>query len=634
MSIPVAQLNLWLGVVCWVAALSAGTQDRVVVNSPAQAVPKSPGRQADAWRDAVLKGDAAKVKELLAARPELAIALDSFGKHWLHVAADAGHEEVVALLLEAKADCNAPGDRLNSIGSLETPLHIAARRGHPGIVRRLLEAGALVNSRASSGTTPLLLALTPRERHLGVEQLASASETNRTGRIATIRLLCQAGADPFAPERLFNRTNTPIQAASTPGHGMWLDLLLTNARPRTVRSPDGHSLLDIARQQERLEALAMLAFPDPAQAAVKGELNPLQVLVWQSPPGPRLADGTRLEPRHYWELLIAGQEPDLFTRIGLEDRAGVEAWIRDNPGQLALVRDAEGRTPLHWALAKGYVDLAVRLAELGADAETRDASGRSPLFYAIETGQLALLRQLPALVRRVQRDDTFPVSPLELALIKGHAEVGKFLLELNPDVGRPCLNGGTLLHLAVVKAPELVEALVTAGVPLDAVDRAGRLPLHEAARLGHVELLGRLLHPPALVHQPDKSGRTAFELAVLAGQLGAVDFFLKRKPDLARRDPAGASLLYLAVQSRQPDLVVRLLTAGADPALTDLAGRTPLHMAAGQGLDDILIKLLNANAPTNARDRDGRTAVELALVGGHASTARLLLQLEKWRPRP
>ena len=62
MSIPVAQLNLWLGVVCWVAALSAGAQDRVVVSSPAQAVPKSPGRQADAWRDAVLKGDAAKVK--------------------------------------------------------------------------------------------------------------------------------------------------------------------------------------------------------------------------------------------------------------------------------------------------------------------------------------------------------------------------------------------------------------------------------------------------------------------------------------------------------------------------------------------------------------------------------------------
>lgn len=657
MARPIAQLALCLGV-----ALLAG-QSAVGQAPPSGAPPNS---DYNTWSEAVRKGDAATVERLLSTRPSLALQSGAFGNRWLHVAADAGHEGVVAALIEAKADVNAPGDTQTSAGTMQTPLHLAARRGHAGVVRRLLAAGSDVNAREFSRNTPLHLALQPRENYRGVEQLASQSETNRAGRIETIRLLCQAGADLFAFNRYYNRSNSPVQAASSPGQEQWLDLLLTNARPRTVRAPDGRSLLDIARHHERFDAMLALSLPE--QAAPVGELSPLHALVFKSPPGPRQADGVRLEPRRYWELLAAGHAPDLFTRVGLEDVAGVRDWLRDNPNQLARLRDAEGRTPLHWALTKGFPDVAALLLEHGADATAVDASGRTPLLLIVETGQIELLQKLKPLAVRALNDDTFPLSPLELALLKGQGAMVDALLELQPKVNRPCLTGGTLLHLAARKAsvsvtekllalgvdPKLrdhrqrtplhlavtsgnglqVAALLKGGSPLDAEDEDGRLPLHEAARLGHAELLPGLLPPVALVHRPDKSGRTALELAVQGGHESAADFLLRRKPDLNRRGPGGATLLHLAVQARKPDLVVRLLTAGADVALTDERDRTPLHTAAELGLEDLLIKLANARADTSARDRDGRTALDLALAGGHTSAARFLTKLEDWRPDP
>ena len=659
-------------VVTWLACLlSTAGQVPLIVQpaTPAAVAPAISFGNADypAWREAIRKDDVAKVKELLAARPALALGSDSPGKGWLHLAADKGQEEIVALLLEAKADVNAPGDRATTAGSNETPLHIAARNGHAGVVRRLLAAGANVNARQSSQNTPLHLALQPWDQFRGVEQLASRQETNRTGRIETIRLLCLSGADLSARNRNYNRSLSPIEAANAPGHEHWLDLLLTNARPRTIRDPFDRSLKDIARQHERLEALFTLALAEATALSVPtGKLNHLQALVFHSPPLPRTPEGGRMEPRGYWNLAAAGHAPDIFTCIGLEDLAGVKAWLRENPDQLARTRDPEGRSPLHWALMKGYEEMAGLLLDHGADTAATDPSGRTPLLLAIEAGQLTVLRRMKAAAPRALRDDAAPISALELALLKGHVEIVDWLLDLQPNLNRPCLTGGTLLHLAVRKGlasaaekllargadPKLrdhhertplhlavsvgsellVDALLKGNAPLDAADEEGRLPLHEAARLGKTALLPKLLPPAALVHQPDKSGRTPLELALLAGHEGAAEILLRQKPDVNRRGPGGTSLLHLAVLSRKPGLVLQLLTADVEISAADDRGRTPLHSAAELGLADILIKLLHARAPTAARDRDGKSALDLALAGGHTPVARLLLQTLDWKP--
>lgn len=154
--------------------------------------------------------DAGIAKLLIAAGADLK-AIDTYGRTPLHIAAEEGLDDVVALLLENGADTKAKmgwwgftpiisaaqrghrttvdlllakrcssklciaaalpdadwvetllaqGEDLNVRGDLgETPLHWCARRGDRGLARLFLAKGVDVNSRDSHGMTPLFWAV-------------------------------------------------------------------------------------------------------------------------------------------------------------------------------------------------------------------------------------------------------------------------------------------------------------------------------------------------------------------------------------------------------------------------------------------------------------------------------------------
>lgn len=78
-------------------------------------------------------------------------AADSKGLTALHVAAAAGHLEVVLILLAAGADSQMHAAGASSV----TALHLAAYAGHTAIMLQLLKAGADVNAADAWGRTPL-----------------------------------------------------------------------------------------------------------------------------------------------------------------------------------------------------------------------------------------------------------------------------------------------------------------------------------------------------------------------------------------------------------------------------------------------------------------------------------------------
>jgi ankyrin repeat protein len=166
---------------------------------------------------------------------------------------------------------------------------------------------------------------------------------------------------------------------------------------------------------------------------------------------------------------------------------------------------------------------------------------------------------------------------------------------LVPELPHQLYRGDTPLHLAAAGLRhDAARALLTAGAPVNAVNRRGATALHYACDA----------RPQSPTWDPDAQ-RRVIELLVSAG--AAVD----------QPDRGGVTPLHRAVRARSPAAVAALLSAGADPrAATSKAGSTPLHLAvaptgasgtagAGDYQLEIVQLLLAAGASLADTDRNG-----------------------------
>lgn len=99
---------------------------------------------------AVKRGSADRVRELLAAQPNLAHTTEASGANLLHHAAWKGHPAVVALLLAAGVDVAGQWND-GHVGG--TPLHAAAHGNQRAIAELLFQHGADPRAVSCNGRT-------------------------------------------------------------------------------------------------------------------------------------------------------------------------------------------------------------------------------------------------------------------------------------------------------------------------------------------------------------------------------------------------------------------------------------------------------------------------------------------------
>ncbi len=168
-------------------------------------------------------GELGLATRMLTAEPELATKREKrYGSPPLHVAAEAGHADVVELLLTHGGALDAADNE-----GL-TALHLAARRGHAEMVKLLLSEGPQVDTRDEVRQTAL---------HLAAE----------AGHSEAVELLLSGGADPNATDE---RGKTPLHLAASSDYPEVVGLLISAGGRVKAKDDQGRTPMHYADSTE------------------------------------------------------------------------------------------------------------------------------------------------------------------------------------------------------------------------------------------------------------------------------------------------------------------------------------------------------------------------------------------------
>ena len=213
--------------------------------------------------------------------------------------------------------------------------------------------------------------------------------------------------------------------------------------------------------------------------------------------------------------------------------------------------------------------------------------------------------------------------------VKSHDGAGvEALLAAGIDVDAAQPDGATALHWAVhLDDTPIVERLLLAGATVDATNEYGVTPLSVACSNGSAPLVERLLEAGADPNLARPTGETPLMRAAATGSVRAVDALVAHGADVNRADPGrGQTPLMWAISARRPDVAARLLAHGAEVLARSAGGFTPLLFAAREGDAATARLLLAAGADVHDAMEDGTSTLHVATVRGHAGTAILLLE--------
>jgi len=331
-------------------------------------------------------------------------------------------------------------------------------------------------------------------------------------------------------------------------------------------------------------------------------------------------------------------------------------------------RDADGTTPLHWAVRSDDLAGVQKLLRAGANPSAANRYGITPLSLAATNGNAAVFEVLLKAGADPKVNLPGGQTLLMTAARSGNPDIVRFLLERGADPNvTETTNGETaLMWAAAENHAEAAKLLIAHGAGIDVrssaleytqdrfglegvvtiLPRGSLTPLMYAARQGSLEAAVVLADAGANLNLTDPEGTTALMIAIINGHYDTAALLVEKGADPNIADSAGMAALYAAVDMstltevfgrplrKSSDklsavgLMKKLLDAGANPnaglktATLQRAhtpgerilgeGATPLMRAARNGDAAAMRLLLTRGADPSAEQKNRTTALMLA----------------------
>lgn len=317
------------------------------------------GNDGNGIYDAVVKGDAAVVKELLAKDPKLVNVRNNDGKAPLHLAALKKQKDTVKLLIANGADVNLK----STCKQQATPLHFAANGGDLDIVKLLVAKGAVVDGRESDGETPLAYAA-----YNGFTDVAA--------------FLLEKGA-AVKVEGMSEKGSSPLSYAISQGRSEVAKLLLKHGADPMEKTDNGFTLLHRASWKCSKDIYGtLIAKGAPVNAQTDFGWTPLHLAAMHGN-----MEGVEVLIKNKAELNLQDKEERTPLFLAADrGHAGAVSLLLDAGAKTAGKEKNYGRTVLHNAAIQGYGKITKLLLSKGADMDAVDKNGKTPVYYAAKYG--------------------------------------------------------------------------------------------------------------------------------------------------------------------------------------------------------------------------------------------------------
>ena len=376
------------------------------------------------------------------------------GETPLHVAAEAGHLDIVKLLLEVEASTSAR-DKRDWL-----PIHSAASQGHDSVVKLLIDIGADKDpcTRDSLKRTPLHIAAANRQFRTALSLIESKANVN------AVR----------------GDGGTVIHSAAEGGCVSIIAELLVAEAKLDTRTRDGRTALLVAAEEGHAEIVRFLLCAERDRKIQPG---------WTLPSF-KTKSQYGLSPVHAAAL---GNYAAVLE-IVLEDDFDVDALVERKVVRKLAIEIPIGWTALHIASTLGHQEAIAVLLDFKANKEQRTKNMETALHLAAGCGHIEATERLIHAGADFDARAFRQFTPLHYAATRNQEDMVGSLLGNGANVDAKTSNGATALHPAATAGhAEIVTLLMSVGAHIDTTNDAGQIALHIAADVNSPEVVQRLM---------------------------------------------------------------------------------------------------------------------------------------------